>query len=573
MAWQEHKAEDGRTYYFDPETQNSTWDKPEELFTEREIALKRTNWKEYTAEGGRKYWFNTESKESVWVFPADAEAILQGEAAADESIPKEPREVREQRGREKREEHLPSTSLIAPSSVERDMGDIEEGFKKLMTEKEVDKSWTVHKLMRELLNDPRYWRVRDSMTRRKLFEDYLSEIDQKEVQETLDARLEYQQRVYELFQSSGKITPFSRWVFVEKEFSDEPLFKEGHIDDRKLALAKYIRFLNDQEASKTAELKKSGKEFLKIVFGDLNIDISSSTWHDTLRSIKQQSAELAAQRPEMKKLNKMDLLDVYSAFIEEKEPGLVEMIESRSQQVSKEARIARQQFVKLLEEQTEKGNITHATKWKELVTHIKDDPRFETLCGIRHSSTPLDLFWDVIEVENRRVRTLRSVAQGYLASQNKEIESMTLEDFSTLMENNSDYKLNLEHPRYTAQVYASLRDKDYEADRFASDRKLRRLQDDFRYALRDMEPVIQATDTWDAVRRVADRLPEAKGLSGSQREAAFDKFISRLRERERERPRPRAPVRDTRERDSRERDMGRDRGDRGDKRGGVSLDY
>ncbi|AOW03501.1 hypothetical protein B0I75DRAFT_138518 [Yarrowia lipolytica] len=568
MTWQEHKAEDGRTYYFDPETQNSTWDKPEELFTEREIALKRTNWKEYTAEGGRKYWFNTESKESVWVFPADAEAILQGEAAADESIPKEPREVREQRGREKREEHLPSLSSIAPDNVQQQFKggsseEIEASYKQLMADKEVDSSWTVQKLMKECLEDPRYWAVRDALRRRELFEEFLTEIEQKEVQETLDKRLEYQQRVYDLFEQSNKIGPYSRWISVEEEFRDDPLFHTGHVDDRKLALAKYVRFLNEQEQKKTAEIKAAGKQFLKSV---LQIDIVKSTWNDTLRDIKSRSAELAAERPEMRLLNKMDLLDVYSKTIEEKEAELVEQIEQKSAVAARQARIARQQFVKLLSEQVDKGHIVYTTKWKELVDYIKDDVRFQNLCGIRHSSTPLDLFWDVIEVENRRVRNLRTIAQGYLTSEGKNIDSLTLDEFGHLIAACSDYTTNLEHPRYTQQVYNALKDSDFEIDRFASDRKLRRLQDDFRYALRDMEPVIQVSDTWDAVRRVADRLPEAKGLSAVQREAAFDKYIARLRDR------PRGRVgRDRDVRGGGERERG-DRGERGDKRG-VSLDY
>lgn len=577
MAWQEHKAEDGRTYYFDPETQNSTWDKPEELFTEREIALSRTNWKEYTAEGGRKYWFNTESQESVWVFPADAEAILQGEAAADETIPKEPREVREQRGREKREEHLPSLSSIAPSTLkalpyESDAVSAD-NFKVMLQEHDVDKSWTVRRMMKEMVADVRYWRVRDAMSRRNLFEDYLSEIDQKKEAETMAARVLYQQQVYDLYASaenSGKtVTAYSRWSGVEKQFADDPLFQiqtPGAEDDRKLALAKYMRFLKERDEKTSQETKASGKEFLTIVLGDLKVDIVKSTWHETLRRIQQQSGDLAAQRPEMRHLNKLDLLDVYAKYIRDKEGVMQDTIDARSGVVSRQARVARQQFVKLLQEHVALGNITYLTKWKDLVVHIKDDPRFSALCGIRHSSTPLDLFWDVIEVEQRHVRTLRAISASLLASTKQEIDSLDEAAFTAFVESNVDYKRNLQNPAHTLQVYKSLKDKDFEADRFASDRKMRRQQDDFRYALRDMEPVIKAGDSWDAVRRVADRLPEAKGLTSAQREAAFEKYMSRLREREHV------------ERD-RERDRERERAPRGppprrefrEKR--VSLDY
>jgi pre-mRNA-processing factor 40 len=41
MVWTEHKAPDGRIYYYNSETKQSSWQKPNELKTNAEVKLKR----------------------------------------------------------------------------------------------------------------------------------------------------------------------------------------------------------------------------------------------------------------------------------------------------------------------------------------------------------------------------------------------------------------------------------------------------------------------------------------------------------------------------------------------------
>ena len=39
MVWSEHKAPDGRTYYYNSETKQSSWQKPNELKTNAEVCI------------------------------------------------------------------------------------------------------------------------------------------------------------------------------------------------------------------------------------------------------------------------------------------------------------------------------------------------------------------------------------------------------------------------------------------------------------------------------------------------------------------------------------------------------
>lgn len=67
--WQEHTSSDGRRYYYNKKTKQSSWLKPVELMTPVERADASTAWKEYTTPEGRKYFYNKVTKQSKWTIP------------------------------------------------------------------------------------------------------------------------------------------------------------------------------------------------------------------------------------------------------------------------------------------------------------------------------------------------------------------------------------------------------------------------------------------------------------------------------------------------------------------------
>ncbi|KAH7686813.1 Spliceosomal protein FBP11/Splicing factor PRP40 protein [Dioscorea alata] len=67
--WQEHIAADGKRYYYNKMTRQSSWEKPLELMTPIERVDATTNWKEHTTPEGRKYYYNKVTKQSKWTVP------------------------------------------------------------------------------------------------------------------------------------------------------------------------------------------------------------------------------------------------------------------------------------------------------------------------------------------------------------------------------------------------------------------------------------------------------------------------------------------------------------------------
>ncbi|XP_032067265.1 pre-mRNA-processing factor 40 homolog A [Thamnophis elegans] len=91
-TWSEHKSPDGRTYYYNTETKQSTWEKPDDLKTPAEQLLSKCPWKEYKSDSGKPYYYNSQTKESRWAKPKeleDLEAMIKAEenSKSEESTP------------------------------------------------------------------------------------------------------------------------------------------------------------------------------------------------------------------------------------------------------------------------------------------------------------------------------------------------------------------------------------------------------------------------------------------------------------------------------------------------------
>lgn len=86
--WQEHTSADGRRYYYNKKTRQSSWEKPLELMTPVERADASTVWKEFTTPEGRKYYYNKVTKQSKWTIPEELKlAREQAQVAASQGTP------------------------------------------------------------------------------------------------------------------------------------------------------------------------------------------------------------------------------------------------------------------------------------------------------------------------------------------------------------------------------------------------------------------------------------------------------------------------------------------------------
>ncbi|KAJ6630483.1 Pre-mRNA-processing factor 40 like A, partial [Pseudolycoriella hygida] len=82
--WTEHKSPDGRNYYYNNITKQSSWDKPDELKTVAEKLLSTCPWKEYRSDTGKVYYSHSQTKESRWDIPQEL-VDIKNKIAAEEA--------------------------------------------------------------------------------------------------------------------------------------------------------------------------------------------------------------------------------------------------------------------------------------------------------------------------------------------------------------------------------------------------------------------------------------------------------------------------------------------------------
>ncbi|XP_033098014.1 pre-mRNA-processing factor 40 homolog A-like [Anneissia japonica] len=115
-CWTEHKAPDGRIYFYNTQTKQSSWEKPDDLKTHAEYLLSQCAWKEFKSDSGKIYFHNNTTKESKWSIPKELEdlknrieseglnSILYLDAIEQEEKEKERKEAEEQEKQMKIEE-------------------------------------------------------------------------------------------------------------------------------------------------------------------------------------------------------------------------------------------------------------------------------------------------------------------------------------------------------------------------------------------------------------------------------------------------------------------------------------
>jgi YHS domain-containing protein len=74
--WAIHHDPAGKLYYFNSVTNQSSWEKPEELMSALERAMGYSDWKEFTQKDtGKKYYYNSKTKETTWKLPKEFDGM------------------------------------------------------------------------------------------------------------------------------------------------------------------------------------------------------------------------------------------------------------------------------------------------------------------------------------------------------------------------------------------------------------------------------------------------------------------------------------------------------------------
>ncbi|KAI7861501.1 hypothetical protein BDF14DRAFT_1868453 [Spinellus fusiger] len=550
-VWKEHQTPEGRKYWFNTATRQSTWDKPESLLTPEEKALLSCPWKEYTTPEGKKYYSHSQTKETTWQVPAEykeqfekvqkAKEKAEAEAksntpsanSATLTAPTHPHPELEKPYRIR--QPLSNSALLsqAPPVEYNSRDEAERAFTRLLKETNVKSDWTWEQAMRAIITNPVYRSLKTVAERKAAFHAYV-EKEAKRERELREEREQKQRSAFmHMLENSKAVKPYSRFRNASKVLATVNAFQQVKSEPlREQYFNEYVDGLQRREKDRLRELRKNSMDR----FGQLLRGIPEITYMTEWKEVQ----KIYMSRPEMQKpkaFEGMDILDFLSVFEERSrvlwEPVLAELSQ-RSRSRKRKERKARDGFKELLKEQLEQQHINALTMWKELYPHVKEDPRYLQLLGLAQS-TPIDLFWDFIYELEEQLHHQKKIVYDILKQHEFEVGLETSfeayqgivsqeERSSIVTENN--LKIIYEHLKSKAAI------KQKEEKR-RQERKLRRKMDSLRHAMKHIEAPVGAEETWEQVRPRIENLPEFQDIEDEKvRTEAFDKFIKRLKEKQ-----------------------------------------
>jgi pre-mRNA-processing factor 40 len=461
-VWQEARTAEGRVYFYNVQTKATQWTKPMELMTPQEVrihhlrrvgrgliciqrAIANQPWREFTTPDGRKYWNNTETKQSVWEMPeAYKNAISQNEppprpaaqyvqyrwcrcsntdmpyraptfvAGGSSSLtsynPQRERDDYDTPDRREPDRFSAANGIPIAAAGEQapaysSFEEAEAAFLKLLRRYNVQPEWTWEQTMRATIKDPQYRALKDPKDRKAAFEKYAVEVRLQEKEKAKDRLAKLRADFGTMLRSHPEIKHYSRWKTIRPIIEGETIFRStDNEDERRQLFEEYIVELKKAHVENDAITRKSAMTDLVAILKALDLE-PYTRWSEAQGVI--QSNERIKNDAKFQTLSKSDILTAFENHIKSLERAFND---ARQQQKNNKARRERQhrdQFIDLLNGLRSQGKLNAGSKWMNVLPEIEDDPRYVAMLG-QSGSTPLDLFWDMVEEEERALRGRRN---------------------------------------------------------------------------------------------------------------------------------------------------------------------
>jgi pre-mRNA-processing factor 40 len=432
---------------------------------------------------------------------------------------------------------------------------------KMLKRSNVQQDWSWEQAMRATIKDPQYRALKDPKDRKAAFEKYVVEVRIQEKEKAKERLTKLRADFGKMLRSHPEIKHYTRWKTARPIIEQEAIFRSTNDDaERRQLFEEYIVELKKANYEFEQKSRKSALDELETLLGSMDLE-PYTRWADAHSKIE--SNERFVEDPKFKFITKLDMLTSFQSHIKTLERNFNDRRQEEKTTRARRERQNRDAFAALLNELKAAGKTKAGTKWMAVYPEFQNDSRYTNLLG-QPGSTPLDMFWDVIEEEERGLRLIRNDVYDVLEDKRFEMNvKTTFAEFTDVMA--SDRRtasidpdiLRLIHERLLEKVH-----KRSEEDKHASERQKRRLVDDLRSRIKHLDnPPVTLKSTWEVVRAQVAHTEEYKALDSEDlRKQAFEKVIRRLKEKDEDLERERE--KDRSKRDYRDRSRDRDRGQR-----------
>ena len=299
-------------------------------------------------------------------------------------------------------------SHYSSQQTDPDYSTFEEGeaaFIKLLRRANVQPDWTWEQTMRATIKDPQYRALKDPKDRKAAFEKYAVEVRLQEKDRAKERLAKLRADFDTMLRSHPEIKHYTRWKTARPIIEGETIFRSTNDDtERRQLFEEYIIELKKTNVEREVTTRKAAMDELVGILKALNLE-PYTRWSEAHGII--QSSERFQGDDKFKTLSKSDILTAFENHIKSLERTFNDARQGEKNMKARRERQNRDRFLALLNELKGSGKIRAGTKWMQILPMIEEDSRYTAMLG-QSGSTPLDLFWDMVEEEERALRIKRN---------------------------------------------------------------------------------------------------------------------------------------------------------------------
>uniref|UniRef100_A0AAQ4PMQ6 Pre-mRNA-processing factor 40 homolog A n=1 Tax=Gasterosteus aculeatus aculeatus TaxID=481459 RepID=A0AAQ4PMQ6_GASAC len=550
--WTEHKSLDGKTYFYNTETKQSTWEKPEDLKSPAEQMLSKCPWKEYKSDTGKPYYYNSQTKESRWTKPKELEDLEGKERLSDDAMAPGTAAAPAMQADNTAamvtvmeaeivaavsEEHLSqaavhhvaeiktvdapvassesSVATEAAASIEvtkeerpelqkktykwNTKEEAKQAFKELLKEKGVSSNSSWEQAMKMIINDPRYSALPKLSEKKQAFNAYKVQTEKEEKEEARIKYKESKETFQRFLENHEKMTSTTRYKKAEQMFNELEVWSCVPERDRLEIYEDVLFYLAKKEKEQAKQLRKRNWEALKNILDNMANVTYRTTWSEAQQYLLDNPT--FAEDEELQNMDKEDALICFEEHIralekeEEEEKQKTLLRERRRQRKNREA------FQKFLDELHDHGQLHSMSAWMEMYPTLSSDIRFANMLG-QPGSTPLDLFKFYVEDLKARYHDEKRIIKDILKDKGFLVEINTsFDDFGSVI--SSDKRATTLDAGNIKLAFNSLLEKAEAREREREKeeaRKMKRKEAAFKNMLKLATPPLEPETTWEGIR-------------------------------------------------------------------------
>ncbi|PWN51889.1 hypothetical protein IE53DRAFT_385721 [Violaceomyces palustris] len=406
----------------------------------------------------------------------------------------------------------------------------EAAFISLLDSKGVDVDWTWEVTMRAIITEPLYKALKTIAERKNAFNKYIEDLKRRRAEERAAKIQLLRPELKERMANHQKIKPYSSFETVKKFLGESETWSKMKDDDEARAVYDVvIKDLKEIEVAHQRELRHRNMDMLMSLLKTFEADVMTR-WRDAQRTVLE-SAEFA-QDAHLKDMDVADMLIVFDEHMKTIEKETSDARKKEQEVKRRGERKNRDAFKALLGELKDEGALDARTTWGDIYPRLKDDERLLRLVG-QPGSSPIDLFYDVVDQLEIKLEEHSVKVEGMLKSKGVQVEDSTSwQGFSELVGKEAE-SMGVTG-RELELIYKELHSKAVKRasdERRRQERRLRYQIDDLRYAFKKMEPPLDIGASYDEILPRISGLAEFKEVESEEaRRTAWEKFVKRQKE-------------------------------------------